>query len=35
MNHTSDKCTKKAPGHKNNTIEINIMGGDTWGREFL
>jgi hypothetical protein len=35
LNHTSDNCTKKAPGHKDNTIKTNIMGGDTWGRAFL
>jgi hypothetical protein len=35
LNHTSANCTKKAPGHKDNAIESNIMGGDTWGREFL
>jgi hypothetical protein len=35
LNHTSANCTKKAPGHKDNTIKTNIMGGDTWGREFL
>jgi hypothetical protein len=35
LNHTSDNCTKKAPGHKDNAIKTNIMGGDTWGREFL
>jgi hypothetical protein len=35
MNHTSANCTKKAPGHKNNAIKSNIMGGDTWGHEFL
>jgi hypothetical protein len=33
--HTSANCTKKAPGHKDNAIKTNIMGGDTWGREFL
>jgi hypothetical protein len=35
INHTSDNCTKKAPCHKDNAIKTNIMGGDTWGREFL
>jgi hypothetical protein len=35
LNHTSANCTKKAPGHKDNAIKTNIMGGDTWGREFL
>jgi hypothetical protein len=35
LNHTSDNFTKKAPGHKDNAIKTNIMGGDTWGREFL
>jgi hypothetical protein len=35
MNHTSANCTKKAPGHKDNAIKTKIMGGDTWGREFL
>jgi hypothetical protein len=35
LNNTSANCTKKAPGHKDNAIKTNIMGGDTWGREFL
>jgi hypothetical protein len=35
MNHTSANCTKKTPGHKDNAIKTNIMGGDTWGREFI
>jgi hypothetical protein len=35
LNHTSVNCTEKAPGHKDNAIKTNIMGGDTWGREFL
>jgi hypothetical protein len=35
LNHTIANCTKKAPGHKDNAIKTNIMGGDTWGREFL
>jgi hypothetical protein len=35
LNHTSANCTMKAPGHKDNAIKTNIMGGDTWGREFL
>jgi hypothetical protein len=35
LNHTSANCTKKAPGHKDNAIKSNIMGGDTWGSEFL
>jgi hypothetical protein len=35
LNHTSDNCTKKALDHKDNAIKTNIMGGDTWGREFL
>jgi hypothetical protein len=35
LNRTSANCTKKAPGHKDNAIKTNIMGGDTWGREFL
>jgi hypothetical protein len=35
LNHTSANCTKKAPGHKDNVIKSNIMGGDTWGSEFL
>jgi hypothetical protein len=35
LNHTSVNCTKKAPGHKDNVIKTNIMGGDTWRREFL
>jgi hypothetical protein len=35
LNHTSANCTKKAPGHEDNAIKTNIIGGDTWGREFL
>jgi hypothetical protein len=35
LNHTSANCTKKAPFHKDNTTTANIMGGDTWGSEFL
>jgi hypothetical protein len=35
LNHTSANCTKKAPCHKDNAIKTNIMGGDTWGSEFL
>jgi hypothetical protein len=35
MNHTSANCTKKAPGNKDNATKTNIMGGDTWGREFF
>jgi hypothetical protein len=35
LNHISANFTKKAPGHKDNAIKTNIMGGDTWGREFL
>jgi hypothetical protein len=35
LNHTSDNCTKKAPGHKDNAIKSNTMGGDTWGSEFI
>jgi hypothetical protein len=35
LNHTSANCTKKALGHKDNAIKTNIMGGDTWGLEFL
>jgi hypothetical protein len=35
LNHTSDNCTKKSPGHKDNAIKTNIIGGDTWGRDFL
>jgi hypothetical protein len=35
LHHTSANCTKKAPGDKDNAIKTNIMGGDTWGREFL
>jgi hypothetical protein len=35
LNHTSANYTKKAPGHKDNAIKSNIMGGDTWGSEFL
>jgi hypothetical protein len=35
LNHTSAICTKKAPGRKDNATKSNIMGGDTWGSEFL
>jgi hypothetical protein len=35
LNHTSSNCTKKAPGHKDNTTKANIMGGETWVSEFL
>jgi hypothetical protein len=35
LNHTSANFTKKAPSHKDNAIKSNIMGGDTWGSEFL
>jgi hypothetical protein len=35
LDHTSANCTKKALGHKDKAIKISIMGGDTWGREFL
>jgi hypothetical protein len=35
LNHTSANCTKKSPGYKDNAIKSNIMGGDTWGSEFL
>jgi hypothetical protein len=33
--HTSTNCTKKDPGHKDATTKDNIMGGDTWGSEFI
>jgi hypothetical protein len=33
--HTSANCNKKAPGHKDAATKDNIMGGDTWGREFI
>jgi hypothetical protein len=32
LHHTS---AQESPGHKDNAIKTNIMGGDTWGREFL
>jgi hypothetical protein len=35
LNHTSANCTKKSPGRKDNATKANIMGGDTWGSEFL
>jgi hypothetical protein len=35
LDHTSANCTKKAPGHKDNAIKSNIMGGDTWGSESI
>jgi hypothetical protein len=33
--HKSANCTKKAPDHKDVATKYNIIGGDTWGREFL
>jgi hypothetical protein len=33
--HTSANCTNKAPFHKDGATNNNIMGGYTWGREFL
>jgi hypothetical protein len=33
--HTGVKFTKKAPLHKDAATKDNIMGGDTWGSEFL
>jgi hypothetical protein len=33
--HISANCTKKAPGYKDGSTKNNIMGGDTWGSEFL
>jgi hypothetical protein len=33
--HTSANCTKMSPGHKDGTTKDNIMGGETWEREFL
>jgi hypothetical protein len=35
LTHTSENCTKKAPGHKDGATKNNIMGGDTWGSEFI
>jgi hypothetical protein len=35
LSHTSANCTKNSPGHKDKAIKNKIMGGDTWGREFL
>jgi hypothetical protein len=35
LNHTSDDCTKKSPEHTDNATTSKIMGGDTWGSEFL
>jgi hypothetical protein len=35
LNNTSANFTKKYPGQKDNTTKTNIMGGDTWGSEFL
>jgi hypothetical protein len=35
LNHASANCTKKSPGHKDNATKSKIMGGDTWGSEFL
>jgi hypothetical protein len=35
LNHIGANSTKKAPGHKDNATKSNIMGGDTWGSEFL
>jgi hypothetical protein len=33
--HKSENCTKKAPYHKDGATKNNIMGGDTWGSEFI
>jgi hypothetical protein len=33
--HTSANFTKKAPGNKDAATKDNIMGGDTWGSDFL
>jgi hypothetical protein len=35
LDHTSVNCTKKAPCHNDGATKNNIMGGDTWGSEFL
>jgi hypothetical protein len=35
LDQTSANCTKKAPYHKYEATKDNIMGGDTWGSEFL
>jgi hypothetical protein len=35
LNNKSANCTKKSPGHKDGSTKKNIMGGDTWGSEFL
>jgi hypothetical protein len=35
LNHIFANCTKKALGHKDNATNNNIMGGDTWGSDFL
>jgi hypothetical protein len=32
---SSANCTKKYTGHKDAATKDNIMGGDTWGSEFL
>jgi hypothetical protein len=33
--HNSANFTKKVPGHKDAATNENIMGGDTWGSEFI
>jgi hypothetical protein len=35
LNHTSANCTNNSPGHKDGATKNNIIGGDTWGSEFL
>jgi hypothetical protein len=35
FSHKIANCTKKAPCHKDAATKDNIMGGDTWGSEFL
>jgi hypothetical protein len=35
LDHTRANFTKKAPCHKDGSTKKNIMGGDTWGSEFL
>jgi hypothetical protein len=34
LSHISANC-KKDPGHKDASTKENIIGGDTWGSEFL
>jgi nitroreductase len=35
LQHTSATCTESKAGHNPAATKSNIMGGDTWGSEFL